>query len=382
MECQQIHFHMQIIKRSEGRNAVACASYRHALAMYDKRTGVKFDFSKSNKEHIGFSKVLAPVGTPLPLLKSESLWQSVEFAEKRKDAQLCREFDAGLPIELTKQQQIALMLDYCQTSFVDEGMICDMEMHDKKDNPHFHTMITMRDIDPEAEHGFGKKNRKWNRKDLVDIWRHNYEECINRHLALAGIDRKYSCETLETQGIDRLPQIHVGPEAVAIDERSEGTSWRVEANNNIIDFNEASSKLKALKAEVAKANAEKEEKVKDKAAQAEASEMEAQRHRSIQKYIQLFEQLDQKLDKHSLWIDMKTDACAFPEAESHWKHVGSVLRESIRKIVQSIRTAVVEYLDDYGRDLKIDAFGDGGSDEPSAAGGGDELDDDIEINGP
>jgi N-acyl-D-aspartate/D-glutamate deacylase len=62
----------------------------------------------------------------------------------------------------------------------------DMAMHDKKDNPHFHTMITMRDIDPEAKHGFGKKNRKWNRKDLVDTWRHNYEECINKHLALTA----------------------------------------------------------------------------------------------------------------------------------------------------------------------------------------------------
>jgi len=381
MECQQIHFHMQVIKRSKGRNAVAASSYRAAVAMFDMRTGVHFDFSKSNKDVVGFSEIMVPEGTPAMLLDRETLWQNVELAEKRADAQLCREFDAALPIELTKSQQIELMQDFCQSSFVDSGMICDTNMHDKQDNPHFHTMITMRDIDPETEYGFGNKNRTWNRKNLLNIWRHDFTDCVNKHLELAGSPVRYSCETLERQGIDRVAQIHVGPAAVSIDERSEGSSWRVETNNNIIDFNQASSKLKAIKAEVAKANAEKEEKVNNKTAQAKAFEMEVRRRRSIQKYIQLFEQLDRKLDKHSRWIDMKTDACVFPEAESHWKHVGSVLRDSIRKIVQSIRTAVVEYMDDYGRDLKIDAFGDGESGEPSAAGGN-ELDDDIEINGP
>jgi len=106
--------------------------------------------------------------------------------------------------------------------------------------------------------------------------------------------------------------------------------------------------------------------------------MEAQYRRSAQKYIQLFEQLDRKSDKHSQWIEMKASAMEFPEAESHWKHVGSALRESIRKIVQSFRTAIADYLHDYGRNLNLDAWSDGGG-EPSGASN--ELDDYIEING-
>ncbi|MDX8395164.1 MAG: MobQ family relaxase [Mariprofundaceae bacterium] len=374
MGCQQIHFHMQVVKRSEGRNAVACASYRAAIALYDQRTGLHFDFSKSNKEVVGFSEIMAPKGTPAMLLDRETLWQNVEQAEKRADAQLCREFDAALPIELTKPQQIALMQDFCQSSFVDCGMICDTNMHDKQDNPHFHTMMTMRHIDSDAEYGFGNKNRSWNRKNLVDVWRHNFTNCINKHLEQAGSSVRYSCETLETQGIDRIAQIHVGPTAEAIGERGK-SSWRVEQNCKIIDFNQASSKLKAIKAEVAKANTEKEEKVKSKAAHAEALEIEAQRSRSIQNYIELLEQLDRKLDKHSRWIDMKAPASVTPEAEHRWEHVGSVLRESIRKIVQSIRTAIADYLGDYGRDLRVDAWG-GGSNRSN------EPDEDIEINGP
>jgi len=351
MEAQQIHFHMQVIKRSEGRNAVACASYRHALAMYDERTGVKFDFSKSNKEHVGFSKVLAPVGTPPPLLESESLWQNVEFAEKRKDAQLCREFDAGLPMELTKQQQISLMLDFCQSSFVVEGMICDMEMHDKEDNPHFHSMITMRNIDPDAEYSFGNKNRQWNKKDLVDIWRHNYEECINKHLALAGIDMKYSCETLKAQGIDRIPQIHKGSAAIAIAE-SGGVSWRVEKNDNIIDFNQASSKLKAQKEAAEKAIAQEEEHAKVEKAHAMALDMEAERIRATHHYNKLIRGFGKKRDLRETWRAWKpVEQVHIPE----WRQIGLGIGKTITGIIGSIRKLTTDYFDIYGRDVKQDA---------------------------
>jgi len=202
---------------------------------------------------------MAPEATPPMLLDRETLWQNVELMEKRKDAQLCREFDAALPIELSKEQQIALMRDFCQSSFVDCGMICDINMHNKPDNPHFHAMVTMRDIDPNAEYGFGKKNRKWNSKYLADIWRHNFADCINKHLKLADSPVRYSCETLEKRGIDRIAQIHVGSAAIAMDERGEQSS-RVEANNKIIDFNQASAKIKARKAEAEKTRAEEKKK--------------------------------------------------------------------------------------------------------------------------
>jgi len=97
--------------------------------------------------------------------------------------------------------------------------------------------------------------------------------------------------------------------------------------------------------------------------------MEAQRHHSMQRYIEL-------LEKHSQWVEFKAPAMAFSEAESQWKHTGSTLRESIRKIVRAIRTSVVDYLNDYGRDLRVDVWGSGGGDS------GSNEPDDIEINGP
>ena len=380
MECQQIHFHMQVIKRSEGRNAVAASSYRAAVAMFDTRTGVQFDFSKSNKEVVGFSEVMAPEGTtPLALLYRETLRQNVELAEKRADAQLCREFYAALPIELTKSQQIALMQDFCQSSFVDSGMICDTNMHDKKDNPHFHTMITMRDIDPEAELGFGKKNRTWNRKNLVDVWRHEFTDCMNKHLKQAGSPVRYSCETLEAQGIDRVAQIHEGPAALGMDERGE-QSWRVEQNNKIINFNEASTKLKAIKAEVTKANAGKEEKVSIKATHAEAIEMERGRIRSMNRYFELIDQLQEEWSEYRQWTENKPVGVFY--VESIWKQTASTFRKSILGIINSIKELAADYLDIYGRDVKDDVADISGNPDAISASLHPEPDDDVEINGP
>ena len=39
----------------------------------------------------------------------EKLWIAVEEAEKTKDSRLAREFVAALPVELSRQQQIALL---------------------------------------------------------------------------------------------------------------------------------------------------------------------------------------------------------------------------------------------------------------------------------
>jgi len=63
------------------------------LAIQTILDGIKID-SRANGE-------LAFLSNPDFLAGSDFLrgHQSVEFAEKRKDAQLCREFSAGLPLK-------------------------------------------------------------------------------------------------------------------------------------------------------------------------------------------------------------------------------------------------------------------------------------------
>ena len=59
-----------------------------------------------------------------------------------------------MPIELSKEKQLALTKEYVQKNFVDEGMVADVFIHrDNENNPHFHVMLTMRPFD---------KNGNWN----------------------------------------------------------------------------------------------------------------------------------------------------------------------------------------------------------------------------
>ena len=77
-----------------------------------------------------------------------ALWNSVELYEKAGNAQLAREIDAALPIELSREEQIRLVREYCSSQFVSRGMCVDFAIHDTgSGNPHCHIMLTMRPLD-------------------------------------------------------------------------------------------------------------------------------------------------------------------------------------------------------------------------------------------
>ena len=91
----------------------------------------------------------------------QRLWNQVEAAEHRKDAQVAREVEVGLPIELSKNEQVELLRDFVKREFVSRGMVADFSLHlDNPENPHAHILLTTRDLTSE---GFGQKNRGWNR---------------------------------------------------------------------------------------------------------------------------------------------------------------------------------------------------------------------------
>jgi hypothetical protein len=100
------HFSAKVISRANGSSALASAAYRSASRLYDQRLDRHHDFS--NKSGVIYSKVMAPAAVPAELRERESLWNAVEAAEKRKDAQLPREIEFALPRELDQSQAIEL----------------------------------------------------------------------------------------------------------------------------------------------------------------------------------------------------------------------------------------------------------------------------------
>lgn len=207
------HFSAKIISRANGSSALASAAYRSASRLYDERLDRHHDFS--NKAGVVHSEVMLPDGAPEHLADREKLWNAVEAAEKRIDSQLAREVEFAIPRELSPEMGIDLAREFVRREFVERGMIADLNVHwdvgaDGLTKPHAHVMLTLRDV---GENGFGKKNRDWNRTDLLEKWRERWSEHVNQRLAELDIDARIDHRSLEAQGIDLEPQQKIGPAA-------------------------------------------------------------------------------------------------------------------------------------------------------------------------
>lgn len=92
--------------------------------------------------------MLLPDHVPAEYADRAVLWNAVEKSERYKTAQLAREIELALPVELTREQNISLVCKYVNQHFVSAGMCADIAIHDKEDgNPHAHIMLTMRPIE-------------------------------------------------------------------------------------------------------------------------------------------------------------------------------------------------------------------------------------------
>jgi ATP-dependent exoDNAse (exonuclease V) alpha subunit len=184
------HFSAKVISRAAGSSALASAAYRSASRLHDQRLDRHHDFS--NKAGVVHSEVLLPDGAPEHFADRERLWNAVEAAELRKDAQLSREIEFAIPREMDQAQAIRLARDFVEREFVARGMIADLNVHwdvgaDGEAKPHAHVMLTLRDV---GEDGFGRKNRDWNRTHLLEKWREHWAEHANQRLAELDIDAR------------------------------------------------------------------------------------------------------------------------------------------------------------------------------------------------
>ena len=229
------HLSAKPISRATGRSATGAAAYRAGETITDERTGLVFDYSK--KRGIDHSEIMAPANAPEWAHDRAKLWNAVEHSEKRKDSQVAREVEVALPTELNPDQQRELVRSFARSQFVDAGMVADIAIHHAKgENPHSHILLTMRDIGPD---GFGQKNRSWNDKALLQNWREAWEVQTNQALERAGHSVRIDHRTLAEQGIERIPQIHIGPKVPEMERRGirteiGGQALAIETKNEAI----------------------------------------------------------------------------------------------------------------------------------------------------
>lgn len=210
------HYHAAIIGRSAGKSSVASAAYRCGGKFRDERTGVLHDYS--HKAGVDEVVTLAPDNAPAFVHDPAQLWNKIEILEKRKDAQLARDFDIALPRELSPEHRRDLALGYVQEQFTNRGMVAMVAFHDvASDNPHIHIMTTLREVSTD---GFGNKNREWNDRALLQTWREQWAQHANLALERAGVEARIDHRTLVEQRVfDREASQHQGPHAAAMEKR-------------------------------------------------------------------------------------------------------------------------------------------------------------------
>jgi hypothetical protein len=199
------------VKRSEGRSVVACAAYRAGVALDHERTGQSFDYRR--RRGVLHAEILALANAPAWIFDRAQLWNRIEAIEKRKDAQLAREIQLALPHELDHGARVELVRGYVMAELVSLGMVADVALHapgDKGDerNFHAHVLLTLRPVEGE---GFGNKCREWNETGQLEQWRTAWADHVNRALEDAKVTARVDHRSLAGQGIDRAPQLKLGP---------------------------------------------------------------------------------------------------------------------------------------------------------------------------
>lgn len=212
-----------VLSRSQGRSAVAAAAYRAGEKLQNARDGMEHDYSK--RVGVVSAEVMLPAGAPAYLADREVLWNTVEAAEKRKDAQVAREVQLALPHELDTQAREELVRGFVQAQFVDRGMVADVAIHApgvKGDtrNHHAHVLLTTRAVSPD---GFEGKNRDWNAKALLESWREEWADEVNAALERYDIAERVDHRSLEDQRADHLERSQDALEAGEMELASEHT---------------------------------------------------------------------------------------------------------------------------------------------------------------
>ena len=190
---------------------------------YINREG-KYKYGKKGEEYVaGWSANL-----PSWAADERDFWQVIENSEKPGNVQ-ARGFQLNLPIELSTDEHVKIVQELMDKWFKDHAYT--VAFHNKPGNPHAHIYFSERKIDdrPEPDRNSYCRQRTGYSKDREitglkrDQWlrrlRKGWEEIQNQALERCGCKERVSCETLEKRGIKRIPQVHLGPIAAALERR-------------------------------------------------------------------------------------------------------------------------------------------------------------------
>lgn len=243
--------HIETHVRSKGHSAVAGAAYRLGLKLLDECTSTWHDFHRrSLRGEIILALTLAPEGSPEWATQPQALWNRVESAERRKDAQLARDYRIPVPLGLGSDQacvlaeQMARFITHALKTPVSVGVHRDSEfdvLGEKKASEkvgyHAHLYFPTRKLACFEETGkekveaptggeaigFGSKLTVLSNKNtsaaFVEMLNAKWAELANQLAGASGLRADYDHRSYSRQGVDLTPQPTVGQAATALERK-------------------------------------------------------------------------------------------------------------------------------------------------------------------
>ena len=240
------HFHMTQVKRSAGQSVVAAAAYRSGEKLQSTYYGEINDYTR--KKGIVMSEIFLPEHAPREFSDRETLWNSVEWIELNRKAQLAHNFDISLMNEFTMEENIAMAKAFVQEELVARGMIVDLAIHDpvrkpgEEANPHMHILVPIRPLNEDGSWGikqkkvsvldgegnpvFDKNGKQcfravqttdWSSKETLLALRRSWADRCNALYAEKGLTERVDDRSYMDLGIGQIPTIHEGPNVRAME---------------------------------------------------------------------------------------------------------------------------------------------------------------------
>lgn len=239
--------HLEIHSRSKGHSAVAGAAYRLGLRLYDERQQVWHDYRRrALGEEIVRALTVAPEGAPPWATDPAQLWNAVEASEKRKDAQVARDYRIPIPLGLDDEragqlaERLARFIMGELDTPVSVGLHRDAAVDalgqvkpDHLQGYHAHLYFPSRPlvivppsgeadgVEPTA--AFGARHPMLASqalgKGMVELFNRTWAELSTAAAADAGLDARYDHRSYERMGVAIEPQPTMGTAATALERK-------------------------------------------------------------------------------------------------------------------------------------------------------------------
>jgi hypothetical protein len=201
------------ISRGKGESAVATAAYVIRGRLYDERTGVTHKFKDGGT--LAHAAILLADGVDQRFLDTATLFNAIEGAERRKDAQVAQHIVIALDRDISPAERIEMAEGFARQVFVEKSRPVLVAIHLSPDggNPHAHLIGGTRRL--EAGGFASHKDRdtafarvlgraafilQSEREKIGELWRDFQDIWFSTHGKAITVDP-----------VGPVPQEHIGP---------------------------------------------------------------------------------------------------------------------------------------------------------------------------